>query len=105
MARRTSATSRGGYPASRPASPSTRTPTRRAPRPRWWREKKVAGAGSDVYTDGPLQLERNPFTGLDNVVLTPHVGAVTHEAAARSRAMPVDNIIAFLEGRPEHVVV
>jgi phosphoglycerate dehydrogenase-like enzyme len=35
----------------------------------------------------------------------PHVGAVTHEAATRSRAMPVDNIIAFLAGRPEHVVV
>ncbi len=68
-------------------------------------EKQIAGAGLDVYTEEPLQLERNPFTGLDNVVLTPHVGAVTHEAAARSRAMPVDNIIAFLEGRPEHVVV
>ena len=34
----------------------------------------------------------------------PHVGAVTHEATARSRAMPIDNIIAFLEGRPAHVV-
>ena len=34
----------------------------------------------------------------------PHAGAVTVEANARSRKMPVDNIIAFLEGRPEHVV-
>jgi phosphoglycerate dehydrogenase-like enzyme len=41
---------------------------------------------------------------MPNVVLTPHIGAVTHEASARSRAMPVDNIIAFLEGRPAHVV-
>jgi phosphoglycerate dehydrogenase-like enzyme len=39
------------------------------------------------------------------VVLTPHLGAVTREANARSRAMPVDNIIAFLNGKPEHVVV
>jgi phosphoglycerate dehydrogenase-like enzyme len=38
------------------------------------------------------------------VVLTPHLGAVTREANARSRAMPVDNIIAFLEGRPQNVV-
>jgi phosphoglycerate dehydrogenase-like enzyme len=37
-------------------------------------------------------------------VLTPHLGAVTHEANARSRAMPVDNIIAYLEGRPQNVV-
>jgi len=29
---------------------------------------------------------------------------VTREANARSRAMPVDNIIAFLEGRPQNVV-
>jgi hypothetical protein len=29
---------------------------------------------------------------------------VTREANARSRAMPVDNIIAFLDGRPVNVV-
>ena len=44
------------------------------------------------------------FFDLSNVVLTPHIGAVTREANTRSRAMPVDNIIAYLEGRPQHVV-
>jgi phosphoglycerate dehydrogenase-like enzyme len=68
------------------------------------REGRLAGAGLDVFTEEPLPLERNPFRDLSNVVLTPHLGAVTREANARSRAMPVDNIIAFLEGRPEHVV-
>jgi D-3-phosphoglycerate dehydrogenase len=66
---------------------------------------KLAGAGLDVFTEEPLPLERNPFRDLPNVVLTPHLGAVTREANARSRAMPVDNIIAFLEGRPQNVVV
>jgi phosphoglycerate dehydrogenase-like enzyme len=65
---------------------------------------RLAGAALDVYLEEPLPVDRNPFRDLDNVVLTPHIGAVTAEAAARSRAMPVDNIIAFLEGRPEHVV-
>ena len=60
--------------------------------------------GLDVYVEEPLPPERNPFRDLPNVVLTPHLGAVTREANARSRAMPVDNIIAYLEGRPEHVV-
>jgi phosphoglycerate dehydrogenase-like enzyme len=69
------------------------------------RQGKLAGAGLDVFTEEPLPPERNPFLDLANVVLTPHVGAVTHEANARSRAMPVDNIIAFLEGRPRNVVV
>ena len=66
---------------------------------------KLAGAGLDVFTEEPLPPERNPFLDLPNVVLTPHLGAVTREANARSRAMPVDNIIAFLEGRPQNVVV
>jgi len=65
---------------------------------------QLAGAGLDVFTEEPLPPERNPFLDLANVVLTPHLGAVTREANARSRAMPVDNIIAFLEGRPENVV-
>jgi phosphoglycerate dehydrogenase-like enzyme len=65
---------------------------------------QLAGAGLDVYTEEPLPLERNPFRDLPNVVLTPHLGAVTHEANARSRAMPVDNILSFLEGRPQNVV-
>jgi phosphoglycerate dehydrogenase-like enzyme len=68
------------------------------------RTGRLAGAGLDVYTEEPLAVERNPFRDLDNVVLTPHIGAVTAEAASRSRAMPVDNIIAFLEGKPQNVV-
>lgn len=68
------------------------------------RSGALAGAGLDVFTEEPLPPERNPFLDLPNVVLTPHLGAVTREANARSRAMPIDNIIAFLEGRPEHVV-
>ena len=68
------------------------------------RAGRLAGAGIDVFTGEPLRPEQSPFVGLDNVVLTPHVGAVTHEASARARAMPVDNILAYLAGRPEHVV-
>jgi phosphoglycerate dehydrogenase-like enzyme len=64
----------------------------------------LAGAGLDVFTEEPLPPERNPFLELPSVVLTPHLGAVTREANARSRAMPVDNIIAFLERRPQNVV-
>jgi phosphoglycerate dehydrogenase-like enzyme len=68
------------------------------------REDQIAGAALDVYTEEPLPPARNPFRELTNVVLTPHIAAVTREANTRSRAMPVDNIIAYIEGRPEHVV-
>ena len=40
--------------------------------------KKIAGAALDVYTSEPPQ--NNPFLGLDNVVLTPHLAASTDEA-------------------------
>jgi phosphoglycerate dehydrogenase-like enzyme len=68
------------------------------------RSEQIAGAALDVYTEEPLPPDRNLFVGLPNVVLTPHIGAVTAEAAARSRAMPVDNIIAYLAGRPQNTV-
>lgn len=68
------------------------------------REGRLAGAALDVHTEEPLPPSRNPFRDQPNVVLTPHIGAITREANARSRAMPVDNIIAWINGKPEHVV-
>jgi D-3-phosphoglycerate dehydrogenase len=68
------------------------------------RAGRLAGAGIDVFLQEPLTPEANPYIDMPNVVLAPHHGAVTREANDRARKMPVDNIIAFLEGRPEHVV-
>jgi D-3-phosphoglycerate dehydrogenase len=65
---------------------------------------KIAGAGFDVYLTEPLPPEENPFKDLDNVVLQPHAGGVTAESSERSNRAPVDNVIAFLEGRPVNVV-
>ena len=42
------------------------------------RNKKIAGAALDVYTAEPF--ENNPFIGLDNIVMTPHLAASTDEA-------------------------
>lgn len=67
------------------------------------RERRIAGAGIDVFVPEPLPADSS-FIGLDNVVLTPHAAAVTHEAQARLAQMPVDNIIAYLDGRPQNVV-
>ncbi len=39
---------------------------------------KIAGAALDVYTSEPF--ENNPFIGLDNIVMTPHLAASTDEA-------------------------
>ena len=42
------------------------------------RSKTIAGAALDVYSTEPP--ESNPFLGLDNVVMTPHLAASTDEA-------------------------
>ncbi len=42
------------------------------------RNKVIAGAALDVYTSEPF--ENNPFLGLDNIVMTPHLAASTDEA-------------------------
>jgi D-3-phosphoglycerate dehydrogenase len=67
------------------------------------RDGRLAGAGLDVFLQEPLPPD-NPWTQLDNVVLTPHVGWVTHEAAARLTAAPVDNILHYLARNPTNVV-
>ncbi len=64
---------------------------------------RLAGAGLDVFSREPLPPD-NPWVQLDNVVLTPHVGWVTHDSSERMMKMPVDNIVAFLEGNPANVV-
>ena len=42
------------------------------------RDKVIAGAGLDVYTSEPFK--DNPFIGLDNIVMSPHLAASTDEA-------------------------
>lgn len=43
------------------------------------KEQKVAGAAMDVFENEPLSAD-NEFLKLDNVVITPHLGASTEEA-------------------------
>src|SRR4051812_5264787 len=64
---------------------------------------RIAAAGLDVYTTEPLPMD-SPLRELENVVLTPHAGWVTNEASARLEVRPVENIIAFLDGNPRHIV-
>jgi phosphoglycerate dehydrogenase-like enzyme len=67
------------------------------------RERRIAAAGLDVYEHEPLP-SGHPLLGLENAVLSPHSGSWTHEATERLMAVPVDNIIAYLQGEPQHVV-
>ena len=64
---------------------------------------RIAGAGLDVHLEEPLPPD-NPWVKMENVVLTPHAGAMTQDAFDREAAIGVDNVVAFLEGAPTNVV-
>jgi phosphoglycerate dehydrogenase-like enzyme len=63
------------------------------------REKRIAGAGLDVFDVEPLPGD-HPLRKLDNVVLSPHLGYVTAENFRTCYGGVVENIRAFLDGKP-----
>jgi phosphoglycerate dehydrogenase-like enzyme len=63
------------------------------------RQRRIAGAGLDVFTPEPL-ASGHPLTTLDNVVLTPHVGAGTLDAFRTKMRFALGNIRRVVQGDP-----
>jgi len=69
------------------------------------RQKRIAGAALDVFAQEPLPPD-HPFIDMENVVLSPHIGGMTYEAADRISKMFVRQAVQVLSGeRPEHIVM
>jgi D-3-phosphoglycerate dehydrogenase len=60
------------------------------------KEKKIAGAAIDVYQTEPPPKD-HPLFGLENVVLTPHLGASTDEAQTAVSVEACRSIVAYLK--------
>ncbi len=67
------------------------------------RDKKIAGAGIDVFSEEPLPLD-HPFRKLENVVATPHLGYATIDNYKVFYQGMVKNIRAWLDGNPINVM-
>jgi D-3-phosphoglycerate dehydrogenase len=65
--------------------------------------KSIAGAGLDVFDIEPLPIN-HPFRKMDNVVITPHLGYVSEQNYRRYFAEAVEDIRAFLDGKPVRVL-
>ncbi|HET9052436.1 MAG TPA: phosphoglycerate dehydrogenase [Candidatus Dormibacteraeota bacterium] len=61
------------------------------------REGRIAGAAVDVFTKEPVAAD-NPLLDAPNVLLTPHLGASTHEAQVNVAYDVADQIVAVLGG-------
>lgn len=57
---------------------------------------KVGGAALDVFPTEPVT--EHPLFGMENVVVTPHLGASTAEAQDRAGAIAAEQVVAALTG-------
>jgi phosphoglycerate dehydrogenase-like enzyme len=65
--------------------------------------RKVAGAAIDVYDVEPV-TKGHPFFELDNVIVTPHLGYAIEENFRVNYTSAIENIRAFLDGKPVRLV-
>ncbi|MHB8157462.1 MAG: phosphoglycerate dehydrogenase [Desulfocucumaceae bacterium] len=67
------------------------------------KEGRLAGAGIDVFEKEPPA--DNPLLKLENVLVTPHMGAFTIESSALTSELTARNVLKALEGeKPLHIV-
>lgn len=67
------------------------------------REKKIAGAGIDVYDVEPLSLD-HPLRKIESAVITPHLGYVTVEGYSRFYSQMAEDVRAWLDGKPIRLI-
>jgi phosphoglycerate dehydrogenase-like enzyme len=65
--------------------------------------RKIAGAAIDVYDVEPV-AKGHPYFELDNVIVTPHLGYVIEDNLRINYTSAVENIRAFLDGKPIRLV-
>jgi D-3-phosphoglycerate dehydrogenase len=70
---------------------------------RFLKEGRIRGAALDVFTQEPPT--GSPLLALDNVILTPHMGAYTFEALRETGMVCVRGIVDVLEGREPQFIV
>lgn len=65
-------------------------------------EKRIAGAGVDVLSLEPPK-SCNPLLSAENCIITPHIAWATHSARKRLLELTIENLQAFLAGKPQNI--
>lgn len=66
-------------------------------------ENRIAGAAIDVYDMEPPIPADYPLLNAKNTLLTPHVAFLTKEAMVRRAKIEFDNVLSYIDGKPENV--
>jgi D-3-phosphoglycerate dehydrogenase len=62
----------------------------------------LGGYATDVLEQEP-PLPGHPFIGVDNVIVTPHIGSRTYESVERQGLRAARNIVNFLRGDSDFI--
>lgn len=65
-------------------------------------ERRIAGAGLDVFATEPLPAD-HPLWGLDNVLITSHVGGMSDNYVEQVMPIVIENLGAYLAGTPSRL--
>jgi D-3-phosphoglycerate dehydrogenase len=63
------------------------------------RDKRIAGAALDVFEKEPPD-PNNPLLKLENVILSPHIAGVAHEASRRISVWVAEDVVRVLNREP-----
>jgi D-3-phosphoglycerate dehydrogenase len=63
---------------------------------------QLGGYGTDVVGHEPM-TQPHPYDGIDNIIVTPHVGSRTFESVERQALRAVTNIVEFLNGGKDFI--
>ena len=66
-------------------------------------EGKIAGYAADVVVEEPMKSD-NPLLTAKNTVITPHIAWAPKETRARLQKIALENLTAWMNGKPINVV-
>lgn len=67
--------------------------------------KRLAGAGIDVFDQEPPLPPAHPLLGAPNTLLTPHIGFYTQEALVQRAQIVFENILKWEDKTPQNQII